>query len=53
MRVHTALLLVLLAAPVFAGEAAPPAAQKENIFKRAGKDMKHSAKAGWSEAKKT
>jgi hypothetical protein len=53
MRGYAAIVLVLIAATALAGEATAPAAHNQNIVKRAAKDMKHSVKAGWKDAKAT
>ena len=43
-------LILGLSAPAIAGQPAAP--QKENFFKRAGKQFARDAKAGWKQAKK-
>jgi hypothetical protein len=50
MRRIVLILALGLAAPALAGQPAP--AQKENFFKRAGKQIGKDAKAGWKQAKK-
>jgi hypothetical protein len=52
MRIALILAAVLVALPAHSADPAPPPAEKENIFKRLGKQIARDAKSGAKQAGK-